>query len=277
MTMASWWTSRCFRPSSPRRRPRRDWSMCRIDRLECRALPSGNVTAVLAGSTLTFEGDIESNAVVVTQDENGDVRVTGLSGTTINGERSILFRAEDLPDGLNVVARGNAGNDSLTVRGLTLEGTLTVQGNEGHDTVRVLGADLGGLILDGGTGFNVQSVVGTTLSGTPGDLVVTGDGFNIARFLDVQVGGSATIYPGDSFNLVSVIGSNFEAGTDFSQVVHEQLAQALNSHLEVGQELLDNVQEHLSNVSPLGSDVDFDALFEQFRSGGLTAADFEFA
>jgi len=251
--------------------------MCRIDRLESRALPSGNVTAVLAGSTLTFEGDIESNAVVVTQDENGDVRVTGLSGTTINGERSILFRAEDLPDGLNVVARGNAGNDSLTIRGLTLEGTLTVSGNEGHDTVRVLGADLGGLILDGGTGFNVQSVVGTTVSGTPGDLVVTGDGFNVARFVDVQVGGSATIYPGENFNLVSVIGSNFDAGTDFGHAVHEQLAQALGSHLEASQELLASVQEHLADASPQGFDVDFDALFEHFRSGGLTAADFEFA
>lgn len=279
MVLPQWLPSSLIPASLLRRsRPRRyrlDYSMCSVIRLEARAMPSGNVTATLAGSVLTFEGDDANNAVAVTQAENGDILITGLAGTTINGERSLVFHASDLPPGglTSVVANGNDGNDSVVIRGLTLDGSLTISGGDGHDSVRILNANLGGLTIHGGSGFNTESVIGTTIEGTPGNLVVTGDGVNIGRFFDVQVGGSTTFDLGDGFNVVTAVRSNFDGvfslgseATEIANHVQNTLSEAISAHLESRQDLFDSIQEtwgsELANVT-----AHLDGLFAHFNTG----------
>src|SRR5688500_15224776 len=59
-----------------------------IETLESRVFLSGNVLASVAGGNLRIRGDAEANAIVVDQVglNAGQVRISGASGTAINGQ-----------------------------------------------------------------------------------------------------------------------------------------------------------------------------------------------
>lgn len=57
--------------------------------LEARDTPAGNVTAIFQGGNWMLRGDAADNQISVVRDAAGNVTVTGLSGTTINGQASV--------------------------------------------------------------------------------------------------------------------------------------------------------------------------------------------
>jgi hypothetical protein len=134
----------------------------RVEILEDRTVPAGNVSATLVGNTLRIVGDAQSNSVFVYQ-QGGNVVVEGSSSTTVNGLSSVSFLAANVA-GLDI--RMNDGNDSVTlgktpnntVTGLTLSRLLQYNGGNGDDTLEVA---------------NVSVARTTTIRGGDGDDSVT--------------------------------------------------------------------------------------------------------
>jgi hypothetical protein len=133
----------------------------RVEILEDRTVPAGNVSATLVGNTLRIVGDAQSNSVFVYL-QGSNVVVEG-SSTTVNGTSSVSFPAANVA-GLDI--RMNAGNDSVTlgkmpnntVTGLTLSRLLQYNGGNDNDTLEVA---------------NVSVARTTTIRGGDGDDTVT--------------------------------------------------------------------------------------------------------
>lgn len=103
-----------------------------LERLEDRALLSGNVVGAVANGTLTLTGDAGDNDIVIDQAglSSQQFRVTG-SGTTVNGAPSAIF---------NVVSKDvkidlKGGNDTVVFNSVALPGDLTVKGGDGDNAV----------------------------------------------------------------------------------------------------------------------------------------------
>ena len=83
----------------------------RLEALETRLTPAGNVTAVLAGGTLTLTGDAQDNAIAVTQSAPSSFTISSDDGTTtINGGADAVTITGVTRD-LRVLLDG--GNDRL--------------------------------------------------------------------------------------------------------------------------------------------------------------------
>ena len=130
----------------PRLRDRRiRQTALRVEVLEDRTVPAGNVTATLVGNTLRIVGDQQDNKIFVYSAENQGVVVVveGADSTEINGFlQPVSFPAASVA-GLDI--RMNGGNDSVTlgktrsntVTGLTLSRLLQYNGGNGDDTLEV--------------------------------------------------------------------------------------------------------------------------------------------
>ena len=128
------------------------------------------LSAVLQDGVLTVEGDAGDNQIVVDAGvQNGAVVLTGVPGVT-NGTAYTGVH--------QVIVRGRAGNDTLTVNGSLLgpQGQamqVWLNGGVGNDTIN--GGDGGGLLI-GGPGDDV-------INGGAGNDVMLGDG-GVANFAD---------------------------------------------------------------------------------------------
>src|SRR5262245_2693277 len=61
-----------------------------LERLDDRIVPAGNVTGTVLDGTLTLIGDPQSNNIEISGFQ-GNIRVTGQGGTTVNGAASADF------------------------------------------------------------------------------------------------------------------------------------------------------------------------------------------
>lgn len=59
--------------------------------LEHRDTPAGNVAATFQNGVWYLLGDAADNQISVTKDASGYVTVTGLNGTTVNGQSSVFL------------------------------------------------------------------------------------------------------------------------------------------------------------------------------------------
>ncbi|HVV98945.1 MAG TPA: hypothetical protein VHB77_01325, partial [Planctomycetaceae bacterium] len=105
-----------------------------LESLEDRRLLAGDITASLAAGSLTLVGGSADDSLVITQSSTGDLVVTGLNGTTINGKTE--YTAKVLH---NLTIRTNDGNDSITIQGAAIPGDLTINTGNGDDTVVLAG------------------------------------------------------------------------------------------------------------------------------------------
>ncbi|NIP70848.1 MAG: hypothetical protein GTO04_17235, partial [Planctomycetales bacterium] len=140
-----------------RRRPRRASLGLRKRRakfecLETRQMLAGNVAAIVTGGDLRLSGDNLDNAVIVSVVE-GDVVVSGLNDTTVNGSDTpfVAFSATNtVPDDL--YARLGGGADLLMLsNGLEVSDRVLIRGDSGSAQIGLdsvtIGDDL--LILGG--------------------------------------------------------------------------------------------------------------------------------
>ncbi len=103
----------------------------RFESLETRTLMAGNVTAAInEAGNLEIRGDSKSNVVAVTQFNNGEWKVQGLVGTTINGKSSEKF---EYSGGMDVSL--GRGNDGFAIVKGDLQGELSIRTSDGIDGV----------------------------------------------------------------------------------------------------------------------------------------------
>jgi hypothetical protein len=144
--------------------------------LEPRDNPAGNVSVAISGGVIIVAGDAFNNRINLSQDSVGNVFITGLDNTTVNGQSS-LFLGRGIPNGVRIDLAG--GNDRAEVVGLVTFGDLIVGGNVGNDQT---------IILSTAAQFSVQ-VHGqdgdddTYLSNISADIVWLdgGNGFDVAH------------------------------------------------------------------------------------------------
>jgi hypothetical protein len=106
-------------------------STLQYNTLEGRQLLAGDVTVVENGD-LFIRGDELSNQIQIIANDDGEVLISGLNGTTINGS-SDAFDVEGVTD-----------LDGARGRNAAFSGGLRIQMNEGHDRVDVRGVELEG-------------------------------------------------------------------------------------------------------------------------------------
>lgn len=175
------------------------------ERLECRTLLVGNVTAQLAGSTVFVRGDGGDNSVELLLEE-GNVILRGQEGTTVNGattdfvlgngsltadlrvslgEGNDTFVVNGVTISRNALLDGGSGNDQLVVAGMTNIGQrLTIRGQRGNDVINLQDSFVGGNVRLLAHSGNDMVTVATTQIGR--NLVINGgDGSD-----DIVVDGS---------------------------------------------------------------------------------------
>lgn len=105
-----------------------------LDRLEDRTVPAGNVSVSFNEGLLRILGDAEDNQISILGDGNGNVTVTGLGDTTLNGGTNDL-NFSGVKKSLEVWMRG--GNDSVTISNLDLKRTAFIHMGDGDDLLNV--------------------------------------------------------------------------------------------------------------------------------------------
>jgi len=193
----------------------------RVEILEDRTVPAGNVSATLVGNTLRIVGDAQSNSVFVYL-QGSNVVVEG-SSTTVNGLSSVSFPAANVA-GLDI--RMNDGNDSVTlgktpgntVTGLTLSRLLQYNGGNGDDTLEVA---------------KVSVARTTTIRGGDGDDSVTIN--NDSHFLSSV---SISLDTGSSSESVSIDNATFDKptairGSDVDSTVNITGSTTFNASLTI--------------------------------------------
>lgn len=168
----------------------------RFQCLERRYTLAGDVTAIVIDGDLFLTGDASANELNVGRLSSGDMEITGLAGTTINGSSSFpivisgmtgdihadLFAGDDdleldwkVPNGADlpgsVLVNLGSGNDHMNVHGpvfnglqvgtLEIAGSLIVHGRDGNDTFEVNRAiTAGDPVFYGGDGNDDASILG---------------------------------------------------------------------------------------------------------------------
>ena len=171
--------------------------------LEGRRLLAGDVRLALNDGSLFVRGDGADNAIEI-QTELRQITVTGLDGTTVNGQSEVVFSGTDarLRNGLR--ANLGVGNDSISlVDGFFAEGISNIFGGPGDDSVSVTNATVTDLTIQTFTGDDSISVNGLTASG-PGN---TGS-FRIFTLLGNDTVAVEGLVADGSGNVISTQGGN---------------------------------------------------------------------
>lgn len=170
-------------------------SVSQFERLESRALLAGNVTAQLLGQTAFVNGDSADNSVEIVVD-GGNVVVRGLDDTTINGGTADFVLAAGTAIPRDFYSFLGAGNDSLSVDGVTIGRHANIQAGAGNDSVAIMGSSVIGwnLNINGSGGNDTISVQDSNVTGTAkltggsgADLMIT-SGSNVSNHLRVNGG-----------------------------------------------------------------------------------------
>ena len=181
---------------------RRNVTCLRVEALEGRLTPAGNVFASLSDGVLEVRGDAAANAVRVTQDSAGIIRIEGLDGTTINGQAAVTFNGSGLE---KADLRLAGGNDRLEVLGLRTRNDLRVEMGGGSDVVSLTGVSAGTSLTVKTDAGNDQITATRVRSG--GDLAIEAGWDNDRIDLTDVTSGRSIVVKGD-------LGGDFVAVTN---------------------------------------------------------------
>lgn len=165
-----------------------------VECLESRCVPAGNVTATKIGNTLRIIGDTSDNTIFIAQ-SGSNVVVEGGSSTTVNGTSWATFSGI-----ANLDIRMSDGNDSVTIgesssstiTGLSLSGWLKLQGGDGDDTLSLR---------------HVSVAKTTTIRGNDGDdSVSVSDGSSFQRNVSIALDTGSSL---ENINIDGSSGANF--------------------------------------------------------------------
>jgi len=136
------------------------------EQFEVRLLPAGNVTATIVGDNLVLAGDAEDNSVRIEVD-GGNIIVTGLDGTTINGDPDFEAVTGSTNIAGDLVVDLGKGDDKLAVGDtIVIEGDVRVTDNSGATTLGFRSVEIqGDLLVKTGRKNDRISLVGTSVAG----------------------------------------------------------------------------------------------------------------
>ena len=225
----------------------------------------GNVEVEVNGHKLKINGNEDSEKVLVSQDPDGNIIVTGLGGTQINGETVPFVAGKGIRD---IEAEMGPGDDMLSLVGLTVEHDLKVNMQSGGDMLVLQGVtvkheaklDLGKDDEAGNLAEIIDSVFGhdlELLSDSGEDTVVLervnvdhdlkvnlGMGLDILRLLAVNVAHKSELELGEdkeASNFVEITDSLF--GHDLELKTGDADDEASLTHVRVGHDLKVNMKK----------------------------------
>ncbi|HEV8607484.1 MAG TPA: hypothetical protein VGQ99_19270 [Tepidisphaeraceae bacterium] len=170
-----------------------------MERLEGRMLLAGNVTAVVAGGSITITGDRRGNDLLIDTKGlgAGQLRLTG-ENTSINGEFGPVEFSGVTQD-IRVFL--GDGKNRLQVSHIDWPHGLEAFSGDGADVVQVDVSDLGSLLVRSGGGNDSINLVDSSVRGDTnlgsgeGNDLVTLVGCDFARKVVVQTGrGNDTVF-----------------------------------------------------------------------------------
>ncbi|MDH3583750.1 MAG: LEPR-XLL domain-containing protein, partial [Phycisphaerae bacterium] len=159
-----------------------------LEQLEPRLLLSGDVGAILAGTTLKLTGDAADNDFTV-DGISGDVVVTGNSTTLNGGGGPLVFMGVKSIQ----IKLTDGGNDTVLVTDVDLEGKIDIKGGAGDNGIQI-----------------INSMVDKDVR------VQTGDGADTVQVLNTDVGTNLRVDVRDGVDLVqaiSTVGKNVDIKT----------------------------------------------------------------
>lgn len=116
----------------------------RVESLEDRCTPAGDVTGFVSGGTLTLLGDFNHNRIEIRPAGPGAYRVRGTEEATW-GPTTVNGLDEDFFFGVSSIrTEMSEGKDMVWVNGIALPGTLTINTNSREDNILVTGSTITG-------------------------------------------------------------------------------------------------------------------------------------
>ncbi len=166
------------------------------ERLERRLHLAGNVSVGSGpAGEIVFLGDAADNNILMETSENGRIWIRGLDNTTINGVNvPLLLSDSDVLDrGLIIRLRG--GDDTVSIRDLTITGTTTIDTGGGDDLLVVDNLEMEGeanFLMRGGLDqvfiLGVDSLQDVNVSTSSGNDIVSIVGLESDQAVSVTSG-----------------------------------------------------------------------------------------
>ena len=182
---------------------RKSSSHLRFESLENRINMAGNVTTSVFFNSLFINGSSGNDQISIAPQAGGKVVVTGLNGTTVNGNASATLNG--VLHATTIALRG--GNDTVNINGGTYLGSVIVADKAGSNTVNVNNATVTGslIITAASQDGNTVAVNGGSVVGNFG--IYTGNGVDDIDVTGVRVSTAAQVVSGGGSDNVRISGS----------------------------------------------------------------------
>ena len=159
----------------PRARNRQDRSS--YDSLETRRLLAGDVRVIPSEGSLFVRGDNEANQIEITSadDAQGSIRITGIDGTTVNGQSEFLVTGEAAQVFQGFRVNMGRGDDVLKIDGVTSGGRTIIYGSAGDDAIGLDDVTVGTATIQTFTGDDIVSLDNVIATGVLRILTLDGN------------------------------------------------------------------------------------------------------
>jgi uncharacterized surface protein with fasciclin (FAS1) repeats len=125
---------------------------------------AGNIRVAAADGAFFVRGDTEANQVQISRSNDGtnSIRVTGLEGTTVNGQSEIVVQTR-VREGYRINMGG--GDDFVRIEDTNAGGITRVYGADGNDQVSIYQAKLNDVVVQTSVGDDSVSIDDATIFG----------------------------------------------------------------------------------------------------------------
>ena len=183
-----------------------------LEKLQARELLAGDVTAAVTNGFLVVRGDNAANELTIERINGDKVRVTGATGTTINGlTQPAILRVRK---GYDIATGG--GDDKLTVIGLNAVGRYEIRMDLGAGNDVLVASNLLAQRIHAGGGDGNDSITVRNSRSRRGSGVGGGAGDDTMVLENLRFGNGSCIDGGTGKNTVTQTNNRF--GVRFTQI-----------------------------------------------------------
>ena len=183
-----------------------------LEKLQARELLAGDVTAAVTNGFLVVRGDDAANELTIERISGDKVRVTGATGTTINGlTQPAILRVRK---GYDIATGG--GDDKLTVIGLNAVGRYEIRMDLGAGNDVLVASNLLAQRIHAGGGDGNDSITVRNSRSRRGSGVGGGAGDDTMVLENLRFGNGSCIDGGTGKNTVTQTNNRF--GVRFTQI-----------------------------------------------------------
>ncbi|MFN9626739.1 MAG: beta strand repeat-containing protein, partial [Planctomycetota bacterium] len=183
-----------------------------LEKLQARELLAGDVTAAVTNGFLVVRGDDAANELTIERISGDSVRITGATGTTINGlTQPAILRVRK---GYDIATGG--GDDKLTVIGLNAVGRYEIRMDLGAGNDVLVASNLLAQRIHAGGGDGNDSITLRNSRSRRGSGVGGGAGDDTMVLENLRFGNGSCIDGGTGKNTVTQTNNRF--GVRFTQI-----------------------------------------------------------